>query len=123
LTVAGSDIVDRFVAQVYVREGFQQAAGEVLQATEQLFGRPSKLGRHIAQQAADLEDLQNDVSELQQEIVDFEPFRVGAENMLQVQAVVLLMIESLAWIPTEGKGTNKMPNTYKWIWIVLRVSF
>jgi hypothetical protein len=41
--------------------------------------------------------LQNDVSDLQEIIVGFEPFGVGAENMLQVQAATLLTIESLVF--------------------------
>ena len=35
------------------------------------------------------------MSDLQQVVVGFEPFRVGAENMFQVQAAILLTIESL----------------------------
>jgi hypothetical protein len=54
LNSAGVERVKGSVAQDRVAEGFQQAAGEILQATKELYGRPSILGRHIAQQAADL---------------------------------------------------------------------
>jgi hypothetical protein len=92
---AGVERIKRSVAQGDVTEGFQQATGEILQAPEQLPGRSSILGRRGAQQAADLQDLQDDVRNLEQVIIRFEQFRVGAESVFQVQAAVLLTIESL----------------------------
>jgi hypothetical protein len=51
--------VEGLVAQGDVPDGFQQAASQIFQATDQLQGRPSELGRQIAQQAACFRDLQN----------------------------------------------------------------
>jgi len=86
--------VEGLVAQGHVTEGVQQAASQILQAAEQLHGRPSELGRQIAQQATGFHHLLDDVRDLQQVVVGFEPFRVDAENMFQVEAAVLLAIES-----------------------------
>ena len=44
LNSAGVERVKGSVAQDRVAEGFQQAAGEILQATKELYGRPSVLG-------------------------------------------------------------------------------
>jgi hypothetical protein len=64
LNPAGVERIKRSVAQREVTEGFQQAAGDILQAPEQLQGCSSKLGRRGAQQAADLQHLQDDVRDL-----------------------------------------------------------
>ncbi len=48
LNPAGMERIKRSVAQGEVTEGFQQAAGDILQAPEQLQGCSSKLGRRGA---------------------------------------------------------------------------
>src|SRR5271157_5191483 len=95
LNAGGAKGVKGLVVQDHVTEGIQQAAGEILQAAEQLQGCPSELGRQVAQQAAGFQELQDHVGDLQQIVVGFELFRVDAENVFQVEAAVLLAIESL----------------------------
>ena len=56
LNAAGVKEVEGLVVQGQVTEGFQQAAGDILQAAEQLHGCSSKLGRQVAQQAAGFHD-------------------------------------------------------------------
>ena len=95
LNAGGVKGVEGLVVQDHVTEGIQHAAGEILQAAEQLHGCPSELGRQVAQQAAGFHELQDHVGDLQQVVVGFEVFRVDAENVFQVEAAVLLAIESL----------------------------
>jgi hypothetical protein len=54
------------------------------------FAAPSEFRRRTAEQAAGLEVLQDDVSDLPQVIAGFEPYRVGAEKQVPVQAAILL---------------------------------
>ena len=87
--------VEGLVVQDHVTEGIQQAAGEILQAAEQLHGCPSELGRQVSQQTAGFHQLLDHGGDLQQVVVGFEVFRVDAENVFQVEAAVLLAIEAL----------------------------
>src|SRR5439155_2792243 len=95
LNACGVEGVEGSVVQAHVTEGVQHAAGEILQAAEELDGGPSELSRQVAQQAAGFHELHDHVGDLQQVVVGFEVFRAGAENVLQVKAAVLLAIEAL----------------------------
>src|SRR5271166_2634075 len=95
LNAGGVKGVEGLVVQDHVTEGIQQAAGEILQAAEQLQRCPSELGRQVAQQTAGSHQLLDHVGDLQQVVVGFELFRVDAENVFQVEAAVLLAIEAL----------------------------
>ena len=78
-----------------VTETFQQPTSQVFQAAEQLPRRAFALGGQAPQQAAGFEDLQDQVGDLHEVIVRFEQLRIGAEGMFEIQAAVLLSIETL----------------------------
>jgi len=84
LNAGGAEGVKGLVFQDHVTEGIQQAAGEILQTAEQLQGCPSEFGRQVAQQAAGFHQLQDHMGDLQQVVIGFEVFRVGAESVFQV---------------------------------------
>src|SRR5512135_1164043 len=97
----GAQGVKGLVVQDHVTEGIQQAAGEILQAAEQLQGCPCELSRQLAQQAAGFHQLPDHGGDLQQIVVGFELFRVAADNVFQVEAAVLWAMASLVLnVPT-----------------------
>ncbi len=85
----------RVVTQVAVTETLQQATGQIGEAAEQLPRRAAAFRRQAPQQAAGFEDLQDHMSDLHQIVVRFEQFRTRAVRVFEIQAAVLLTIETL----------------------------
>src|SRR5437879_298338 len=71
----------------------QQSPCHVLETAEQFPERPPHLVRQSAQQATALQQLRDQESDLQEQVISFPLLRVDAVDMLQVQAAVLLAIE------------------------------
>jgi len=104
LNAGGVTGVEGLVVQDHVTEGIQQAAGEILQAAEQLQGCPSELGRQVAQQTAGFHQLLDHVGDLQQVVVGFELFR---DNSVSVHHYCFPCIKSVSWIHGKTSKTDR----------------
>lgn len=78
-----------------IAEAIQQAPSDVLEAAEELDGGGLIGLGEMLEQAAHFEQLQKDVSDLQQVVESLHIVRVDAVGMLQVQAAVFLDVEAL----------------------------
>ena len=88
----GQEIAGR---QGQVAPGFQQAESQVL-------GSAQTVGEHLAQQAAFLHELEDQVSQLQEQVEDFAGGGVLAVGVFQVEIAVLLDVEAFILdLPTQ----------------------
>lgn len=89
------DGIEGVAWDVEIAEAIQQAPSDVLEAAEELDGGGLIGLGEMLEQAAHFEQLQKDVSDLQQVVESLHIVRVDAVGMLQVQAAVFLDVEAL----------------------------
>lgn len=86
----------------------QKPPCHIPQAAEQLPERTPRLCGQPPQQAATLQQLQQQKGDLEQQVLDFPLLRAGAVDLFQIQAAVLLAVEPLIWA-----RAKRVPQAYK----------